>query len=419
MKVLHLATYDNFGGAARAAYRQHQALQSVGIESRMLVRHKYTNDPLVQVYPGRRDLRSRLERTLRRACISYREQRSRAKSSSGLTDPRADLLRFMVPEMADADIINLHKTEHFADIPALLAALPGDQPVVVTLHDLSPLTGGCDYPGSCVNFTGACGHCPLLHSSQENDYSRKIFRLRQAAYHKRSPRNLAFVANSRWTLDNIKRSGLTAGRRAELIHLALDQGVYKPANRTVAREALGINAESAVVCFSAHDLSYPHKGGAQLTAAMGELKCDRPIHLLTMGSSHFSPPPHFSHTHFGRLDSDTLQSVIYSAADVFVIPSLEEAFGQTALEAVACGAAVAGFAVGGIVDIVQDNLNGRLANRGDVAGLRNAIQGLLRDDTIKARWRANCKDWVAERFSLTRNANAYRTLYESLLSSSQ
>src|SRR5690242_7984288 len=356
MKVLHLATSDSIGGAARAAYRQHQALQSVGVESRMLVRHKHTNDPQVHAFAGRRNLSSRLERTLRRVWINRREQKSRAKNRYGLVDPRADLLRSMVPEMADADVINLHKTEHFVDVPALLAALPDNKSVVVTLHDLSPLTGGCDYPGNCAKFIQSCGCCPVLGSGTDKDFSREIFRLRQAAYHSRRPEKFAFVANSRWTLDNIKRSGLTANRRAELIHLAFDNNAYKPINQAVAREALGIRPDAAVICFAAHDLSLPHKGGAQLLVALTGLKLDRPVHLLTMGSSHFSPPPNFRHTHFGRLDSDTLQAVIYSAADVFVIPSMEEAFGQTALEAAACGAVIAGFAVGGILDIVQDGL---------------------------------------------------------------
>jgi glycosyltransferase involved in cell wall biosynthesis len=413
MKILHLATHDNFGGAARAAYRQHLALRSAGMDSRMLVRHKHTDDPHVQVFTGNRDLRSRVERTLRRAWIHRLEKQSRVKGIGGLTDPRADLLRSAVEEMAGADIINLHKTERFADVPALLASLPANKPVVLTLHDLSPITGGCDYPGSCERFVNSCGSCPLLGSQRENDYSRNIFRMRQVAYGARL--NFAFVANSRWTLDNIQRSGLAAGQRAELIHYGLDQSIYQPENRAVAREALGIGAGESVICFAAHDLSYPHKGGVQLAEALAGLKFDGPIHLLTMGSGRMKAPPQFKHTHFGRIESDALQSLIYRAADVFVIPSLEEAFGQTALEAVACGTVVAGFAVGGIVDIVQNDLNGSLVPRGDSNALGQAISRLLKDEVLRMRWRESCVAWVKERFSFERNASAYRTLYESLL----
>jgi glycosyltransferase involved in cell wall biosynthesis len=415
MKVLHLATHDHFGGAARAAYRQHLALRSVGIDSRMLVRHKHTDDPYIQIFTGNCDLYSRVDRTLRRVLINHCEKKSRVKGKTGLTDPRADLLRSIVPEMADADIINLHKTEHFADLPSLLASLPAGKPVVLTLHDLSPITGGCDYPGSCERFTNACGYCPLLDSNRENDYSRKIFRLRQAAYGTRSQKNFALVANSRWTLENARRSGLTAGRRSELIHYGLDQTIYQPANRAIAREALGIVSDEKVICFAAHDLNIRHKGGAQLAEALAGLKFDGSVRVLTMGSGRISVPPQFKHTHFGRIESDPLQSLIYRAADVFVIPSLEEAFGQTALEAVACGTVVAGFSVGGIVDIVQNELNGLLVGRGDSNALGQAITRLLKDEALRVRWQKSCEAWVKERFSYAKNAAAYRELYESLL----
>jgi glycosyltransferase involved in cell wall biosynthesis len=134
-----------------------------------------------------------------------------------------------------------------------------------------------------------------------------------------------------------------------------------------------------------------------------------------MGSGRISAPSQFKHTHFGRIESDPLQSLIYRAADVFVIPSLEEAFGQTALEAVACGAVVAGFSVGGIADIVQTELNGLLVGRGDSNALGQAITRLLKDQALRFRWQKSCEAWVKERFSFERNATAYRELYESLL----
>jgi glycosyltransferase involved in cell wall biosynthesis len=356
-----------------------------------------------------------MDRTIRRAWIRRYEARSRANGKMGLTDPRADLLRAAVPEMSSADVINIHKTEHFADLPALLASLPRDKPVVLTLHDLSPITGGCDYPGNCERFTKNCGRCPLLDSQHEHDYSRSIFHLRQAAYGSRTQKSFAFVANSQWTLENARRSGLTSGSRVELIHYGLDQTVYNPGNRAIAREALDISLEETVICFAAHDLSLPHKGGTLLAQALSGLKFDGCIRLLTMGSGKMRAPPQFKHTHFGRIESDPLLSLIYRAADVFVIPSLEEAFGQTALEAVACGTVVAGFALGGIVDIVQNDLNGSLVGRGDSHALGQAIVRLLKDEALRFRWQKSCQAWVKERFSFAENAAKYTELYESVI----
>jgi glycosyltransferase involved in cell wall biosynthesis len=94
---------------------------------------------------------------------------------------------------------------------------------------------------------------------------------------------------------------------------------------------------------------------------------------------------------------------------------LEEAFGQTALEAIACGTVVAGFATGGIGDIVQNDLNGLLVMRGDSNALGHAIMRLLKDEALRVRWQETCEAWVKARFFFVRNATAYHALYESLL----
>ena len=419
MKVLHLATYDNFGGAARAAFRQHLALREHGIDSQMLVRHKHSNDPDVAVYSGDRSFFSRASRVLRRTWIDYLEKQSRSPGNGkivcGLTDPRADLLRNVNHEIADADVINFHKVEHFADLPALLRHLPPSKPVVITLHDLSPVTGGCDYPGSCRGFEMSCGRCPIIDSNCAFDYSRRILRMKRSAYSTRSPKRFVFVANSYWSAKMAQSSSLVGSSRVEVIHYGLDQNVYSPQKRREAREALGIALNEPVLLFAAHDLSLPHKGGRYLREALRNVRCELPIRLLTMGGGHFQVGSGYRHTHFGHVEGDELQALLYRTADVSVIPSLEEAFGQTALEAVACGAVVAGFNVGGITDIVECGLNGLLVERQDARALSEAIQKLLGDETLRHRWHNSCETWVRENFSYFKNAAAYIALYDSLL----
>src|SRR6266404_3531334 len=248
MKILHLATHDNVGGAARAAYRQHTALRRHGVDSEMLVRHKHSNDTSVVQYVGNSNAAHRAARVVRRAWISYKEKQSRRgcrKIICGLNDPRADLLRSVDRQIAEADVINIHKVQHFVDVPAVLRYLPPSKPVVITLHDLSPITGGCDYPGSCRRFEAACGCCPIMNSHRPNDYSRRIFRMKEMAYLRPSRERLAFVANSVWSGEQSRHSALTKGRKVEVILYALDQDVYSPRKRRKAREALGIGAEES------------------------------------------------------------------------------------------------------------------------------------------------------------------------------
>jgi glycosyltransferase involved in cell wall biosynthesis len=216
-----------------------------------------------------------------------------------------------------------------------------------------------------------------------------------------------------------KKSALSGGNRIETIHYGIDTSVYNSSLRQEARKALGIPADDEVICFAAHDVRAPHKGGIQLAEALAAITRRKPIHLLTMGSGHFRVPEQFHHRHFGKIESDELQAVIYRAADVFVIPSLEEAFGQTALEAVACGTVVAGFEVGGVVDIVKNDLNGKLVPKGDSSALADAITQLMGDLPLRQLWRDMALDWVGDHFSYHRNASAYASLYEELIMASK
>jgi glycosyltransferase involved in cell wall biosynthesis len=239
--------------------------------------------------------------------------------------------------------------------------------------------------------------------------------MKRSAYSTRSRERFVFVANSHWSAEMAKSSSLVGGVRVEVIHYGLDQYVYSPGRRREAREALGIGADERVLLFAANNLGLPHKGGRYLREALANLRCQQPVRLLTMGAGHFQPVSGYRHSHFGQVESDELQALLYRAADVFVIPSLEEAFGQTALEAVACGTVVAGFAAGGIVDIVQNELNGLLVVRGDSNALGQAIMRLLKDEALRVRWQKASQAWVKARFSFDRNATAYHALYQSLL----
>jgi glycosyltransferase involved in cell wall biosynthesis len=243
--------------------------------------------------------------------------------------------------------------------------------------------------------------------------------MKRSAYSTRSPERFVFVANSHWSAEMAKSSSLVGGNRVEVIHYGLDQQVYSPGKRREARKALGIRAEQPVLLFAAYDLGLPHKGARCLRDALLNVRCQQPVRLLTMGAGHFQTVSGYRHSHFGPVESDELQALLYRAADVFVIPSLEEAFGQTALEAVACGAVVAGFRVGGIPDIVKCGLNGLLVERQDTQALSAAIQELLDDEALRQRWQKSCKAWVEEHFAYSKNASAYIALYNSLLNAKQ
>jgi len=139
------------------------------------------------------------------------------------------------------------------------------------------------------------------------------------------------------------------------------------------------------------------------------------LFLLSVGYGEQDWGISIPHQHLGYVEDERWLSVIYSAADVFVIPSLQEAFGNVALEAMACGTPVVGFDAGGIPEFVCSGVTGLLAPTGDVVGLRAAMVELLRDRVRREEMSDRCRQIVVEEFTLEIQARSYVKLYEEIL----
>jgi glycosyltransferase involved in cell wall biosynthesis len=121
------------------------------------------------------------------------------------------------------------------------------------------------------------------------------------------------------------------------------------------------------------------------------------------------------HVHLPSVNDDGFLSLIYSAADVFVAPSLADNLPNTILESIACGTPVVAFNAGGIPDAVRPGVTGLLAKTGDAAELRSAILGLLGNDSLGAEMSANCRKIALAEYSLELQARRYLEIYEAML----
>jgi glycosyltransferase involved in cell wall biosynthesis len=118
-------------------------------------------------------------------------------------------------------------------------------------------------------------------------------------------------------------------------------------------------------------------------------------------------------THFLGARNDMLS--IYSALDVFVLPSEREAFPMVVLEAMACGLPVIATDVGDTARIIEDGVSGRVIALRDVNALRQALGELLEDPVRAQRMGEAARERVASRFSSARMAQSYYAIYERLL----
>ena len=200
-----------------------------------------------------------------------------------------------------------------------------------------------------------------------------------------------------------------------VIPYGLDLTIFAPRDRPSARAIFGIPQDARVVLFVADGLPLKRKGFEILIEALEQIKSRMPA-ICLVGVGHNSPliGPHLSHVSVGHIKNDRWLSHLYSAADVLVVPSLQDNFPNTILEAMACGTPTVGFAVGGIPDMIQHGQTGLLVRPADPADLGGAVLELLKDRE-QSVIREQCRRTALQHFSLEQQATRYAELYGRLL----
>lgn len=415
LRVVHLSTDDVRSGAAREAYRLHRGLRARGVESWMLVDKKFSDEPHIvgPAAPAAKAFARGARHVDGLPLHVYRRRQNAEFSLQWLPRRAARAVHALQP-----DLVHLHWIcDGFVPVRALASL---GAPLIWTLDDMWPFTGGCHYAGDCAGYSRSCGACPQLGSRRAWDLSRWRWHSKRRAW-RGLP--IVFVALSQWIADCARRSSLFADRQVHVIPPALDTTVFRPFPQALARERLGLSADGQVILFGAVNATHdPRKGFAELTAALDIVARDdttpKPT-LLVFGAA--APPPGFAPAlparFLGHLYDDLALAMVYSAADVMVVPSRAEAFGQTATEAMACGTPVVAFGATGLLDIVAHWETGYLARPFDVDDLARGIAFVLdaranggsADDLSRA-----ARDRAVRLFAIDAVARRMTALYDTL-----
>src|SRR6266851_9428951 len=418
VRILHISTADNGGGASRSAYRLHDGLRRSGQDSRMYVLDKYTSDPQVRQFHSSRGRMDWIARNARRLRLNLAHRRYAKTSPPERTFFSEDRTPFYVDacrQMPEAELINLHWVAGFLDLGAFFGWVPPSMPLIWTLHDMASFTGGCCHAMGCDRFTQQCGACPQLGSSDEGDLTREVWRRKQKYHGALEESRFHIVTPSRWLGEEVKRSPLLSRFPRSVIPYGLDLEVFKPRDRRFSREVLGIPQEAKVILFVSNGLHVHLKGFKHLIGALEGMDATSGLFLLCLG---FGAPPaleRFPHAHITSMTDDRSLSMVYSAADVFVLPSLADNLPNTMLESLACGTPVVAFAAGGIPEAVRPGVTGLLAKTGDAAELRAAMLELLGNDAKRAEMSANCRRVALAEYDLSVQTGRYVRLYTEML----
>ncbi len=410
MKILIVSTSDILGGAARAAYRLHRSLLNQGINSQMLVQSKSSDDYTVickntKIHRALNMLRP----TLDGLPVLFYKNRSKTVFSPAWL-PFSSIVK-QINEI-NPDIVHLHgvcggmiKIEDFSEIKS---------PIVWSLHDNWAFTGGCRVMWRCEKYKDNCGACPRLGSDKENDLSRKVFNRKQKSFSKIE--KMTIVGLSKWLYECAKTSILLKNKKHINLPNPINTSVYKPFDKEKARELWILPKDKKLVLFGANSAtSDVNKGFKELSEALYKLE-DKDIELVIFGSSKPKESQNFGFkTHYlGHIHDDVSLVTLYSAVDVMIVPSLQEAFGQTASEAMSCSRPVVAFATSGLLDIVEHKKTGYLAKPFDTNDLAHGIKWVLENDKYEQLC-INAREKVLKEFDSVVVAKKYINLYKEVL----
>lgn len=418
MRVLLVNTSERSGGAAVAAHRLMEALNNNGVKARMLVRDKQTDDINVSAVGGR--LWGQWLFLWERWCIFCHLHFNRrhlfevdtASMGFDITHTR---------EFREADVIHLHwVNQGMLSLAVIRKILRSGKPVVWTMHDAWPATAICHLTLGCQQFKSNCKRCKYLpNGGSDSDLSARVWRRKQRML---AAGNVHFVACSRWLQGEAKVSALLREQRVDAIPNPIDTRVFHPQDKAAARQQNNLPVNKRIILFASQRATNPNKGMSYLVEACRLLVKSQPsmandtcVAILGGHAEEVEGLLPFETIAVGYVSDERRLVSLYSAADVFVLPSLSENLPNTIMEAMACGVPCVGFRVGGIAEMIDHRQNGYVAEYRNAADLAEGLRWTL-TEADPAELKSNALKKVYTCYSQQSVAMKYIEIYNQAVS---
>ncbi|NOQ39659.1 MAG: glycosyltransferase [Anaerolineales bacterium] len=423
MNILHINTTSHSGGAAKAMQRLHDELLAQKHQSEIIAgRNNLPGEPHIHLMS---DVISPYQTNLG---VIQSRLGSCIEDFLGLhpwtNRPTLNLPKTKLYEWADIiDLRNLHGGY------INLWVLPGlslGKPVVWRLPDLWALTGYCAYPYDCKKWKDGCHDCPLLKGEGRLlvepkppprwDGTRRVWLAKQKTY---LESKLHIVVNSEWMRKKVNQGILKDSLSVNVISNGVDLDIYKPIDKQMAREKLGLPPNEIILLWGAASLGNLRKGYSYTARAMELIQNKGEIEplLITMGNEKRMDEkyPLGKVKHFGFVKDPASQVLMYNAADLFLCSTLADAQPQTAVEALACGTPVIAYDIGPMPELIQEGKTGFIAPDVSVESLAATLEEVLDNPEQLVEMGQYCREEAEQKYDLSKQTKMYIDLYENIL----
>ena len=405
IKILHINYNDDSGGAAIAVQRIHEAQKIVGINSKILVAEKFSNDKdIIGPNSTLEEIKWKIFKSFNRK-IERLQKIKRYDSNSFNILPNNFIKKL---NKVDCDIINLHWIGN--NLISIKSLSKIKKPIVWTLHDMWAYTGSEHYTKT-KRFIEGYEKSNKPKDLKGFDIEKYCWELKKKYY----PKQMLIIPTSKWQFENTKKSYLLKNQETRKITLPLDFDFWKPFNKKLARELLNIPHDKKVLLIGSQNLGHIRKGFYLIDKIFQNIK-NKNIMILSFGSNNnslknMSSTKNISLKEIKPNTSDL--KIAYSASDLFIAPSIQESFGQTVLEAASCCLPSICFENNGFSEIIDHKINGYLAKENDLIDYSKGIDWCL--ENIKREQMEINISKLKDKFSYQKIGNEYKSIYEKLL----
>lgn len=412
MKVVHICTNLN-GGAGLCAKRIIKATQNLGIDARAITLESDLREPWIDVYDepihwSHNIIIKLFQKVLFEIKLwpkfkRYNRIINRAvykKQNEGndwtITNPITQYGNLHLhPWIQEADIIHLQWVGYFLNYETFFKNV--QKPIIWTIHDESQGLGFFHY---------------TIWKNNAPDYLKqlddKISLIKKEAY--THANNMTLVAISTKMKNFFQTNNLLSGFKISLIHNGIMEKEFSIKEKEVCREELGIPQDATVYVFVAQNIYESRKGLKELVQSLEELKKQNTFLVCLGGNAGRVPQASFPVLCAGFVSNSNDLSKYYSASDYFVMPSYQEAFAQTPMEAMACGLPVISFPCSGAKDLINEQ-TGIVCQDFSMSALKEGI-----DKAHKTKYnRQTIRNYIIDNFSYEKIAGQYANLYKKVL----
>ncbi|MFC6267717.1 glycosyltransferase [Frigoriflavimonas asaccharolytica] len=311
------------------------------------------------------------------------------------------------------DIIQLqHLHGYYINIEILFKYLSKSKiPVVWTFHDCWSFTGHCAYYDlvDCQKWQTQCEKCPQINEYPKSfgkDNSFKNFNDKKRLFN--SVENLTIVPVSKWLGCEVEKSFLK-NNKIEVIQNGIDIEQFSIQNTTSTKEKY--NLQNKFVILGVANPWDKRKGLNYFIDLSEKISDDYQILLVGLDKDQIIKLPK---NIIGLERTSNVQELaeLYSAADVFLNPTLEDTFPTTNLEALACGTPVITFRTGGSPEAINES-TGCVVEKGSLDGIIESV--MIINHNTKESYTKNCRNRAEKYFDKKLKFKEYIKLYETIL----